>query len=209
MFATLLSRLFATAAAGFVLAFAANHALANSASVELPVTHPSDAPGKIEVLEFFSYGCSHCYALEPAFHDWMQAQPDDVAVRQVPVAFNAGMRPLQQLYYTLEAMNRLDLHQAVFNAIHQQRQRLFTKDAMQDWAQKQGLDGKRFADTFDSFGVNTKVDRANTLTQTYNVQGTPTVAVGGRYITSPSHAKGYRETVVEVDRLVKQLRAQP
>jgi len=204
MFASLLSRLFVTALAG--LTFIANPALAASASIELSVTHPGDTPGKIEVLEFFSYGCTHCYALEPAFHAWTQTQPDDVAVRQVPVAFNAGMRPLQQLYYTLEAMGRLDLHPAVFAAIHEQRQRLFTKEAMQDWAQRQGLDNKRFADTFDSFGVNTKVDRANALTRTYDIQGTPTVAVGGRYITSPSHANGYRETVVEVDRLVKQLR---
>jgi len=206
MFATLLSRLFVTAAASLVLAFAANQASANTASVELPTSHPGDTPGKIEVLEFFSYGCSHCYALEPLFHQWSQNQGDDVAVRQVPVAFNAGMRPFQQLYYTLEAMGRLDLHPAVFVAIHEQRQRLFTKAAMQDWAQKQGLDSKRFTDTFDSFGVNTKVDRANALTQIYDIQGTPTVAVGGRYITSPSHANGYRETVVEVDRLVQQLR---
>jgi len=205
MLTSLLSRLL-TVTASLVLAFTAHSAQAASASVELSVTHPSDAPGKIEVLEFFSYGCTHCYALEPSFHEWTQAQPSDVAVRQVPVAFNAGMRPLQQLYYTLEAMNRLDLHAAVFAAIHQQRLRLFTKDAMQDWAQKQGLDAKRFADTFDSFGVNTKVERANALTQTYDIQGTPTVIVGGRYMTSPSHAKGYRATVDEVDRLVKQLR---
>jgi len=94
----------------------------------------------------------------------------------------------------------------VFAAIHQQRERLFSKEAMRAWAQRQGLDGQRFADTFDSFGVNTKVDRANALTNSYEIQGTPTVAVGGHYITSPSHANGYRETVVEVDRLVKQLR---
>jgi len=208
MFATLLSRLFLTATVGLSLVFAAHSASAASASVELSVTHPSDVPGKIEVLEFFSYGCTHCYALEPAFREWSVAQPDDVAIRQIPVAFNAGMKPLQQLYYTLEAMNRLDLHPAVFAAIHQQRQRLFTKDTMQKWAQDQGLDGKQFSDIFDSFGVNTKVNRANALTQTYDIQGTPTVAVGGRYITSPTHAQGYRATVVEVDRLVKQLRAQ-
>jgi len=192
----------AAAALPLTLATRAGHATPQ----ELPVAHPSDIPGKIEVLDFFWYGCNHCDALEPLFNQWMAAQSDEVAVRHVPVAFNAGMRPTQQLYYTLEAMNRLDLHPAVFEAIHQQRLPLFTKNAMQNWAQQQGLDAKIFADTFDSFGVNTRVGRADTLTQTYAIEGTPTVAVGGRYITSPSHANGYRKTVDEVDRLVKQLR---
>lgn len=206
MSASLFSRLFATAAACLAMAFSAGPAAA-AAYEELPVQHPSETPGKIEVLEFFSYGCAHCYALEAPFNEWAKQQPADVSVRHIPVAFNAGMRPMQQLYYTLEAMDRLDLNAAVFSAIHEQRQRLFTKDAILDWARKQnGVDAQRFADTFDSFGVNTKVDRANALSKLYNVQGTPTVAVGGRYITSPSHANGYRETVIEVDRLVKLLR---
>jgi len=195
------------AVAALPLSVAAHRAFATP--TELPVAHPGDVPGKVEVLDFFWYGCNHCYALEPLFNDWMaQQSDDDVAVRRVPVGFNAGMRPSQQLYYTLEAMDRLDLHTAVFRAIHVERQRLSSKSAIVNWAKGQGLDEQRFADTFDSFGVNVKVDRANTLWKTYNIEGTPTVVVGGRYVTSPGHAGGYRETVVEVDQLVKQLVAQ-
>ena len=197
-----------------ILAFSVAGLLATSASaqsqnyLEVTPAQPSDTTGKIEVLEFFSYGCTHCNALEAPFEAWIKAQPDDVVVHQVPIAFNAGMQPMQQLYYTLEAMNRLDLHPAVFAAIHQQHKRLFTKDAIIDWAKEQGLDAKRFEATYDSFGVNSQVQRANTLTESYAIEGTPTLAVNGRYITSPSHTGGYSETVTEVDRLVKQIRAQ-
>jgi len=195
------------AVAALPLSIVAHRAFATP--TELPVAHPGDVPGKVEVLDFFWYGCNHCHALEPLFNDWMAQQSEaDVVVRRIPVGFNAGMRPSQQLYYTLEAMDRLDLHAAVFRAIHVERQRLSSKSAIVAWAKKQGLDEKRFADTFDSFGVTVKVDRANTLWKTYNVEGTPTIAVGGRFITSPGHAGGYRETVVEVDQLVKQLVAQ-
>jgi len=194
----------AAAALPLTLATRAGHATPQ----ELPVAHPSDIPGKIEVLDFFWYGCNHCDALEPLFSQWMAAQPDEVAVRHVPVAFNAGMRPTQQLYYTLEALDRLDLHASVFRAIHDRRERLSNKSAIVKWAAAQGLDENRFADTFDSFGVAVKVDRANTLARTYAIEGTPTIVVGGRFITSPGHAGGYRETVAEVDQLVKQLLAQ-
>ena len=208
MSVSLLSRLFASAAACLTLAFAPGiSAAADQSYVELSTPHATDAgPGKIEVLEFFSYGCSHCNAMEPSFEAWSKAQPDDVEVHAVPIAFNAGMKPMQQLYYTLEAMGRLDLHSAVFNAIHQQRKRLFTEDAIVDWAGEQGLDVAKFKDTFNSFGVNSQVQRANTLTEAYAIEGTPTLAVNGRYITSPSHADGYREAVETVDRLVKKIR---
>jgi len=90
-------------------------------------------PGKVEVLEFFSYGCGHCAAIEPLMEKWIKTQSADVVVRGVPVAFNAGMKPLQRLYYALEALNRIDLHPKVFKAIHQEKKRLFTKAEIKSW----------------------------------------------------------------------------
>ena len=208
--APLLSRLLASVAASLTLAFAAGSACAaDTKSVELATPHTTDvAPGKIEVLEFFAYNCPHCYAMEAPFEAWIKSQPDDVEVHRVPIAFNAGMRPMQQLYYTLEAMDRLDLHPVVFTAIHQEHKRLFTENAIMDWAKEQGLDAKKFKDTFSSFGVNSQIQRADTLAKSYAIEGTPTLAVGGRYLTSPSQANGYSEAVTEADRLVKQIREQ-
>lgn len=174
--------------------------------VEVKPPQPTE-PGKIEVLEFFSYGCPHCAVLEPMMAEWAKRQPADVAVRQVPVAFNAGMKPLQQLYYSLEAMNRLDLHPKVFAAIHQEKKKLFTKPAILDWVASQGVDRAKFDALFDSFGVQSKIQRANQLVQSYKIDGTPTLAVGGQYLTSPSNAGGYLESVLEADALVKRIQA--
>jgi len=163
-------------------------------------------PGKIEVLEFFSYGCGHCAAIEPLLEKWIKTQPADVVVRGVPVAFNASMKPLQRLYYALEALNRLDLHPKVFKAIHQEKKRLFTKAEIKSWIGSQGVDAEKFDAAYESFGVSSKASRADQLVTAYRIQGTPTVAVGGRYVTSPSEAGGYQQTLDVASDLIRQIR---
>jgi thiol:disulfide interchange protein DsbA len=166
---------------------------------------PSDTPNKIEVLEFFAYTCPHCAAIEPMVEKWAKTLPPDVVLQPVPVAFNASMADLQKLYYTLEAMNRLDLHPAVFKAIHDEQQRLFKADAIFDWVAKQGVDRAAFEDAFNSFGINAKVMHANELAKTYRVEGTPSLAVGGKYVTSPSMVGTYEGAIEEADKLLKQV----
>lgn len=163
-------------------------------------------PGKIEVLEFFSYGCGHCAAIEPLLEKWIKAQPADVVVRGVPVAFNASMKPLQRLYYTLEALNRLDVHPKVFTAIHQEKKRLFTKAEIKSWIGSQGVDVEKFDVAYESFGVSSKANRADQLVTAYRIQGTPSVAVGGRFVTSPSEAGGYQPTLDVASDLIRQAR---
>jgi thiol:disulfide interchange protein DsbA len=121
----------------------------------------------------------------------------------VPVAFNAGMTDLQKLYYTLEAMDRLDLHPKVFEAIHQKRERIFDAKTITAWAAAQGVDKARFEQTFNSFGVQTKANKANELSNTYQIQGTPSLAVGGKFVTSPALANGYDESITKAQELVK------
>ena len=170
---------------------------------------PSDSPGKIEVLEFFFYTCPHCNTIEPLIEKWAAGLPDNVVFKRVPVAFNASMQDMQKLYYTLEALERLDLQPQVFKAIHAERKNLTEADPIIDWAAEQGLDRQTFTDTFNSFGVQTKVARANEMTKSYQVQGTPTIAIGGRYLTSPSNVGTYQGAIDEADRLLKELLAQP
>ncbi|MBX7020749.1 thiol:disulfide interchange protein DsbA/DsbL, partial [Providencia rettgeri] len=171
--------------------------------VTLPAAQPSDSVGKTEVLEFFSYSCPHCAILEPKVEAWAKTLPDNVVLRRVPVAFNAGMTDLQKLYYTLEAMDRLDLHPKVFDAIHQKRERIFDAKTISAWVAKQGVDKDRFEQTFNSFGVQTKANKANELSNTYQIQGTPSLAVGGKFVTSPSLANGYDESITKAQELVK------
>ncbi|GAB1845844.1 thiol:disulfide interchange protein DsbA/DsbL [Achromobacter xylosoxidans] len=171
--------------------------------VVITPAQPADVPGKVEVLEFFSYSCGPCAAMEPVVEKWRAGVPADVEFKRVPVAFNAGMRPLQQLYYTLLGLGRLDLHPKVFEAIHQKRERLFDRKAIGGWISEQGVDRAAFDAMFDSFGVQTQIQRANQLAKAYQMEGTPSFAVGGKFMTSPAMAgNSYEAAIREIDKLI-------
>ena len=142
-----------------------------------------DVPaGQVEVLEFFSYGCIHCFNLEPAIKTWLKQKPAQVSFRRVPVHFNAAFEPLQRLYYALEGLNLLDsLHDKAFQAIHVDRVRFNNADAVAEWAVKQGVDRQAFLGMYNSFGMAGKLKRALQLQEAYEVEGTPAMAVAGRY----------------------------
>jgi thiol:disulfide interchange protein DsbA len=147
----------------------------------------TDSGKKVEVTEFFWYACPHCYALEPSLADWVKKQGDKIVFKRVPVAFRDSFVPQQRLYYTLEAMGKLDeLHRKVFNAIHADRQRLDTDAAITDFVVKQGIDKAKFLEVYNSFGVQTKARRASQLQAEYQIDGVPTIAIDGRFLTSPS-----------------------
>ncbi len=171
--------------------------------VTLDPAQPSDTTGKIEVLEFFAYTCSHCNAIEPMVEAWAKTLPKNVVFKPVPVAFNASMADLQKLYYSLESMNRLDLHSEVFKAIHNDHQRIFDAKAIIDWVVGKGVDRKAFEDVFNSFGIKSKIMRADELAKAYNVEGTPTIAIGGKYVTSPSMTKSYEATITQSQKLLE------
>jgi len=126
-----------------------------------------------------------------------------VVVQRVPVQFAPAMLGLQKLYYTLEGMDALDtLHPRVFVAIHEQRQRLLSDAAIKRWVQAQGVDMTRFNDLYDSFGVAGKATRAVQLTNSYQVEGTPALGVGGRYLVP-----GQGERTLQIaNQLITQLR---
>ena len=146
---------------------------------------PVDTPaGKVEVVEFFSYNCPHCAAFEPRLDSWVKKLPADVVFKRIPVPFVGNdTEAKQRLYYTLEAMGKVDSFQMkLFQAIHQQRQPLFGDAAILAWAEKQpDLDGKKFADLFKSFSVAGKAKRATQLTSDYQVAGVPALGVAGRW----------------------------
>ncbi|MFT0545212.1 thiol:disulfide interchange protein DsbA/DsbL [Allopusillimonas ginsengisoli] len=164
---------------------------------------PSDTTGKIEVLEFFAYSCPHCARIEPMVEAWAKTLPDNVVLKQVPVAFNASMKDLQKLYYTLEALDRLDLHAKVFDAIHKEHQQIYDAKAITGWIADQGIDAKAFQDVFNSFGIQSKITRADELTKVYNIDGTPSLAVAGKYVTSPTQTGSYEGTIKEAQSLLE------
>lgn len=166
----------------------------------------TEAPaGKVEVIEFFWYACSHCFAFEPALVAWLKKLPKNVAFRRVPVVFQDSFIPPQKLYYTLEAMGQLEaVHAKVFNAIHVERQKLDKDNLVIDWAAKQGLDKAKFVETYNSFTVATKVRKAAQLQEAYKVAGVPAMGVAGRFYTDGTQAQSMERGLTIVDYLVSQ-----
>ncbi|HMO45528.1 MAG TPA: thiol:disulfide interchange protein DsbA/DsbL [Rubrivivax sp.] len=163
--------------------------------------------GKIEVIEFFSYGCPHCFALEPTLESWAKRLPPDVVFKRVPVGFNALYENYQKIYYALEAMGQLDaMHRKVFNAIHQQRLRLDKEADIAAFMNANGIDGAKFIEHFKSFSVQTKARQAQQLMQAYKIDGVPAMGVQGRYVTSGSLAGSNERALAVTDALVQNLR---
>lgn len=153
-----------------------------------PLNPPQPVSGnQVEVLEFFSYACSHCDAFEPILISWLASKPKGVTFRHVPAIFNKRMIPLAQLYYTLEETDNLGkLHAKVYDAIHRQGKNLTNREAILEWVATQGVDMKKFEAAYDSFSVGNKTQRAMQMTRNYRIPGTPYMVVNGKYLTGPS-----------------------
>jgi protein dithiol oxidoreductase (disulfide-forming) len=153
----------------------------------LTTPQQTDAGDKVEVTEFFWYNCPHCHAFDPALTAWVKKQGDNIVFKRVPIAFRPSFVPQQRLYYTLESMGKTEeLHRKIFQAIHTERQPLDTDTQITDFVVKQGIDKQKFIDTFNSFAVQSKTRRATQMQEGYKIDGVPTIAIDGRFITSPS-----------------------
>ena len=178
------------------LAGAAGTALAQGGPIEgrqyLAINPPlPTTPGKIEVVEFFWYGCPHCYAFEPAIEAWTKTLPADVAFRKVHVAFRANIKIHQRMFYALEAMGKeAATRQAIFNAMHQQGQTLDDAKAQAKFLSPLGVDPAKYQEAYNSFGVVTKCQQAEKLSEAYRIDGVPSIGIAGRFLTSPSQAGG-------------------
>ena len=168
-----------------------------------------DAPaGKVEVVEFFWYSCPHCNAFEPRLEAWVKKLPADVVMKRVPVAFRDDFVPQQRLFYTLEAMGKLDeYHAKVFQSIHAQREPVHREDTILDWVGKQpGLDKAKFKELYNSFSVSSKARRATQLQDAFKVQGVPAIGVAGRYYTDGTLAGNMERALQVTDYLVAEAR---
>lgn len=193
--------------AGFCLSAGAAEPAPGKDFRELSPRLAQDRAG-IEVIEFFWYGCPHCFNLEPVIASWTRKLPGDVSFRRVPAViadgkWTAGAR----LYYTLEAMNLLEgLHGEVFRAIHIERKRLGDEAQMAAWAATKGVDGKEFLAAWNSFGVQSRLSQARELTRQVRLGGVPAMVVDGRYLAiTPEHLPNLP---ILVDRLIERARAE-
>jgi len=168
---------------------------------------PTEDPAKIEVLEFFSYGCPHCGDFNPLLTAWAAKLPADVVVKKVPITFGrAAWANISKLYYTLEITGDLQrLEGDVFRAIHGERVNLFDEKTLTEWVVKKGVDAKKFGETFNSFGVMSKVKRADQMAQAYKIQGVPALAVDGKFLIGDM---GFNEKLAVADKLIAKIRSE-
>jgi thiol:disulfide interchange protein DsbA len=169
---------------------------------------PPEVKGKIEVIEFFHYGCPHCRDFDPLLEQWVKSLPADVVFRRVPAIWgNPQLKALAQFYYAEEASGVLPrLHGKAFEAVQVDKVALNTEEGAVDWVGRQGADAKKFAEAYKSFGVQSKVQRADQLARDYQIQGVPTLVIAGKYLTSASLTGGHPNTIKVADELIARAR---
>ncbi len=172
-----------------------------------PAQPTNVGPGKVEVVEVFWLGCPHCYALEPFVEAWLKNKPSYIEFVRVPVMWGPAHRAHARLFYTLQALNRSDLFEKAFDAIQQQHQPLIaqsddeTLKLQQGFAKENGISAEDYAKAYNSFTVNSNLQRAEQLTQRYQVQGVPLVVVDGKYTTDVAKAGGPAQLIQIIDDL--------
>lgn len=172
--------------------------------VRLPVAQPTETGGKVEVLEVFWYGCPHCWHLEPTLTAWVATMPAGVAFRRMP-ATGPRWDPHARAYFAAEALGKLEpFHEALFKAMQVERKRIFTEDDLVAFAGEVGIDPKEFRSAYESFGVETRLRRAQEMQARYGIDGVPAVIVNGKFRTGPSQTGGVDRFIETLNALVAQ-----
>ncbi len=139
-------------------------------------------PDKIEVTEFFWYGCGHCYNFEPLISQWKKTLEDDVAFVGSPAVWNKPMELHAKAYYTAELLGVFDtMHPVLFQAMNVDRKRLASDAEIKQLFTSHGVDGEEFDRAYNSFGVNSQVRQANSRARAAKITGTPEMMVNGKY----------------------------
>ncbi|MBT0963190.1 thiol:disulfide interchange protein DsbA/DsbL [Denitromonas iodatirespirans] len=195
-------------------------ALAGSAAIGTPVfaqgakfapvspAQPTADKSKVEVIEFFHYGCPHCRDFDPLLEQWVHKLPADVAFVRVPAIWgNPQLKALAQLYYAAEATGDIEkIHADVFVAVQDEKAPLTTEEGVAAWVAGKGVDAKRFMDAYKSFGVQSKLQRADQVARAYRINGVPTLAIDGQWLTSASMAGSHEASLQVADELIAKAR---
>jgi thiol:disulfide interchange protein DsbA len=171
---------------------------------------PTITKNNVEVIEFFWYGCPHCYNLEPLLKSWLDKKPANVTFIRIPAIFNPSWALHARAFYTAQMLDILEkrnadnqtFHSALFDEIHKKKKRMNSKNDIQAFFAGFGISSEDFNNTFDSFAVNTKVGRAETLSKRYQLDGVPTLIVNGKYRTDGPMGGGHEGMLKVVDYLI-------
>ena len=184
--------------------------IAGTHYIELSAPVNTNDSSKVEVLEVFWYGCSHCFRFEPLIANWEAVMPADVDFGRFPAIWNGLMEVHAQVYYTAEAMDALDVvHEHVFNAINIEGNRLQNEGQIGALFAKYGINEDDFTKSFNSFSVRTKVNQAKQRMEAYEIRSTPNMIVNGKYLVATGQSVATQVDMLEVvDFLVEKERQQ-
>lgn len=209
MLRTVLRTFFSLWVAALVLSSPATFAQAQQIQAgreytRLSPPRPVTTGSRIEVIEFFYYGCPICYEFQPYFSRWMFQAPDDVVLRRVPALSSENWEPFAKLFYSLELVGELNrLHWPVYDNFHFDGMKLNDEKVMLDWIVRNGLDRQKFLAAYNSDEVKDRLNRSRELMKTYDVRGVPSIIVDGKFQTSARLAGGTRQLAQVLDQLVK------
>lgn len=169
---------------------------------------PTSSGSKVEVLEFFFYGCSHCYHLHGPLSKWEKTMPKDVGLQLVPVIFRDSWEPMARAFYALESIGQREkLHNDLFEAWNVYNTDLSDAGKITDFVAKHGVDKSKFSAAYNSFSLQSKVARSNQMVQAFGIRGTPTIAVDGKYIITglePADTLRVLDEVIKIARKARQ-----
>jgi protein dithiol oxidoreductase (disulfide-forming) len=179
---------------------------ATSAGYEtLSPAQPTQDPAKVEVIEFFWYGCPHCYSFEPALEEWVKKLPKNVQFIRQPAAFNELWAKHAKAYFTAEALGVVDkVHADFFDAIQNKKESLESEDELAKFFVAHGVNETQFRETFNSFLVDSKMRQAPVMAGRYGITGVPAVIINGKYKTNGPLAGSHEKMIEVMDKLVKQ-----
>jgi thiol:disulfide interchange protein DsbA len=161
-----------------------------------PTQPTSSSPDQVEVAEFFAYSCPHCYNLEPYVQQWLTTKPEYINFIRVPVVWNELARLHGQAFYAAAALGKIEeMHTPFFREVHVNNNLLQSEAALTEFFGRFGVDAAAFKTAFGSFSVHTNVQRADELTRRYRVDGTPTMVVNGKYVTTATRAGGHEQLI--------------
>lgn len=169
---------------------------------------PTQNPEKVEVIEFFWYGCPHCYHFEPFLHKWEQSLPDYVNFIRQPAIFSALWAKHAKAYFTAEALGIVDkVHADFFDAIQNKKQKLETEDQLAKFFVAHGVDETKFHDAYNSFMVDTKMRQAKMMGPQYKITGVPAIIVNGKYLVTGRLAGSHEKMIETMNKLIEQEKA--
>jgi thiol:disulfide interchange protein DsbA len=171
----------------------------------LSVVQPTQDKNKVEVIEFFWYGCPHCYQFEPLLNEWLKTKPKNVTFIRQPAAFSEQWARHAKAYYVAEALNVVDkVHADFFDAIQNKQQKLESETDVVDFFVAHGVKKSAAEDAYKSFGVDTKLRQATAMAPRYGITGVPTLVINGKYVTSGSIAGSHENMIKVLNQLVAQ-----